>query len=226
MKLKKIASLALAGIMAVSMLAGCKDGNGNNGGASSSSEPTTTNVVTYANDVLSASEKEVFTFTSSSNLDSILKTVATDTSKFDSNAIEGVFNSTSLLNAQVARKNNNNTWAVVKLLEGVEGKLDGIVTDDFTVLPKSNVKTQKKVELYTISGAYEEKAAVQMIVDDFSQWISNANVFPESTGNKDCSYTAEISALKVASPEDAEKTAWVVAMVFTQTSTAKANAQT
>ena len=39
MKLKKIASLALAGIMAVSMLAGCKDGgNGNSG--SSSSEPT------------------------------------------------------------------------------------------------------------------------------------------------------------------------------------------
>ena len=28
MKLKKIASLALAGIMAVSMLAGCKDGGG------------------------------------------------------------------------------------------------------------------------------------------------------------------------------------------------------
>ena len=39
MKLKKIASLALAGIMAVSMLAGCKDGgNGNSG--SSSSAPT------------------------------------------------------------------------------------------------------------------------------------------------------------------------------------------
>ena len=32
MKLKKIASLMLAGIMAVSMLAGCKDGAGNNGG--------------------------------------------------------------------------------------------------------------------------------------------------------------------------------------------------
>ena len=108
------------------------------------------------------------------------------------------------MNAQVVRQNNNNTWAVVKMLEGVEGKLDGIVTDDFTDLPKSNVKTQKKVELYTISGAYEEKAAVQMIVDDFSQWISNEVVFPESTDNKDCSYTAEISALKVASPEDAE----------------------
>ena len=39
MKLKKIASLALAGIMAVSMLAGCKDGGNSNSG-SSSSEPT------------------------------------------------------------------------------------------------------------------------------------------------------------------------------------------
>ncbi len=223
MKLKKIASLALAGIMAVSMLAGCKDGNGNNGGASSSSEPTTTNVVTYANDVLSASEKEVFTFTSSTNLDTILKNVATDTSKFDSTGIERVFNTTGVVNAQ-DKRNNNAKWQEVKLLEGVEGKLDGIVTDNFNVLPKSNVKTQKKVELYTISGAYEEKAAVQKIVDDYSKWIIDT-VFPESVDGKDCSYTAEISALKVASPEDAEKTAWVVAMVFTQTSTAKANAQ-
>ena len=36
MKLKKIASLALAGIMAVSMLAGCKDGGNSNSGSSSS----------------------------------------------------------------------------------------------------------------------------------------------------------------------------------------------
>ena len=41
MKLKKIASLMLAGIMAVSMLAGCKTADNGNGGASSS-EPTTT----------------------------------------------------------------------------------------------------------------------------------------------------------------------------------------
>ena len=225
MKLKKIASLALAGIMAVSMLAGCKDGNGNNGGASSSSEPTTTNVVTYANDVLSASEKEVFTFTSSTNLDTILKNVATDTSKFDSTGIERVFNSTIVVNAQVQRGSNTG-YQEIKLLEGVEGKLDGIVTNNFANLPSSNVKTQKKVELYTISGAYEEKAAVQKIVEDFSRYIGDRGVFPESVKGKDCSYTAEISALKVASPEDAEKTAWVVAMVFTQTSTAKANAQT
>ena len=43
MKLKKIASLALAGIMAVSMLAGCKDGgNGNSGSSSSENTNTST----------------------------------------------------------------------------------------------------------------------------------------------------------------------------------------
>ena len=41
MKLKKIASLALAGIMAVSMLAGCKDGGNSNSGSSSENTNTT-----------------------------------------------------------------------------------------------------------------------------------------------------------------------------------------
>ena len=47
MKLKKIASLALAGIMAVSMLAGCKDGNGNSG-SSSENTNTTSGYSAYA----------------------------------------------------------------------------------------------------------------------------------------------------------------------------------
>ena len=57
MKLKKIASLALAGIMAVSMLAGCKDGgNGNNGSSSSENTNTTSNVT---ESVLAKSSKAV-----------------------------------------------------------------------------------------------------------------------------------------------------------------------
>ena len=42
MKLKKIASLALAGVMAVSMLAGCKDGGNSNSGSSSENTNTAT----------------------------------------------------------------------------------------------------------------------------------------------------------------------------------------
>ena len=58
MKLKKIASLALAGIMAVSMLAGCKDGTSQEDPSSSSQVPTTANVVTYANDALTGAQKK------------------------------------------------------------------------------------------------------------------------------------------------------------------------
>ena len=45
MKLKKIASLALAGIMAVSMLTACGEGTNNGDSGSSSSQPTTASVV-------------------------------------------------------------------------------------------------------------------------------------------------------------------------------------
>ena len=45
MKLKKIASLALAGIMAVSMLTACGEGTNNSNSGSSSSQPTTASVV-------------------------------------------------------------------------------------------------------------------------------------------------------------------------------------
>ena len=218
MKLKKIASLMLAAIMAVSMLAGCKSGPTPNDGSSSSQVPTVTNVVTYANDMLSGSEKEVFTFVGSSELDTILNDVATDTTKLNSSDISRIFGGTGLVNGQRVR---HNAQAEARMLKAIEGKLDGIVTSDFTDPIVSNVKTQKKVELYTISGAFEEKAAVQKAVDDYSQYIDDS--FPASVDKNECDYTAEISALKVASPEDSEETAWVIAMVFTQTVTSKAN---
>ena len=47
MKLKKIASLALAGIMAVSMLAGCKDGGNSNSGSSSENTNQNTGYSAY-----------------------------------------------------------------------------------------------------------------------------------------------------------------------------------
>ena len=73
MKLKKIASLALAGIMAVSMLAGCKDGGNGNSGSSSSE---TTVSVGYASNIynaLNSKSKELIQTKS----DSIINNVAT-----------------------------------------------------------------------------------------------------------------------------------------------------
>ena len=90
MKLKKIASLMLAGIMAVSMLAGC-NGSTPVDDDPASSTPVVSDVVEYANGALSGTEKGVFTFKSSTELDTALQAAANDKSKFSSKEIEDVF---------------------------------------------------------------------------------------------------------------------------------------
>ena len=74
MKLKKIVSLALAGVMAVSMLAGCAN-NGGNGGNDSGKEPVTqpaTGVAAAFNDGQAATNKAEVKFVSDSKLDTAL----------------------------------------------------------------------------------------------------------------------------------------------------------
>ncbi|WP_143407004.1 hypothetical protein [Faecalibacterium sp. An121] len=76
MKLKKIASLALAGIMAVSMLAGCKDGSDNNGGTGNGGDITPTS--TYTSTVLSATSnaQKLMSAAPNSKLDKAVSEVA------------------------------------------------------------------------------------------------------------------------------------------------------
>ena len=76
MKLKKIASLALAGVMAVSMLAGCSgnDSNGdNNNGGNTVVEPSTSSIVTAFNDGQDKDNKVKVTFSSDASLDAALQ---------------------------------------------------------------------------------------------------------------------------------------------------------
>ena len=76
MKLKKIASLALVGIMAVSMLAGCKDGgNGGENGGTGELTPSST----YTSTVMSSADattQALFKVGASSQLDGAVNYVA------------------------------------------------------------------------------------------------------------------------------------------------------
>ena len=225
MKLKKIASLALAGIMAVSMLAGCKDGTNQEEPSSSSQVPATTNVVTYANDALSAAEKGVFTFKSSSELDTILQAAANDKDKFASKDIKTVYGNTN----NVFDKSSNELKSVYNAVKD-KVSTNSIVITDTTDLDKAapNGKDQKMVRVLAISGALDEKTAITKVVDDFTKDYSLTTTFPaEITGTPgyDCDYTAEISAVKVSSVDNAANTAWVVAIVITQSVTEAANVQ-
>ena len=75
MKLKKIASLALAGVMAVSMLAGCS-GKGSDGNNSEVVVPSASSIVKAVNDGQKATNKVKVNFTSDSELDAALKRIA------------------------------------------------------------------------------------------------------------------------------------------------------
>lgn len=75
MKLKKIASLALAGVMAVSMLAGCNNGSSSNSG-NGNTEVVTSSIVDAVNKGQSVANDVKITFTADSDLDSALKRAA------------------------------------------------------------------------------------------------------------------------------------------------------
>ena len=70
MKLKKIASLALAGVMAVSMLAGCK---GNDGSNNSSSTTTAASIIDAVNNGQDGANKVKVAFTADSKLEDAAK---------------------------------------------------------------------------------------------------------------------------------------------------------
>ena len=130
MKLKKIASLMLAGIMAVSMLAACGEGKGNSNSGSSSSEQTVTTVgvADGANAARSnyAKNSLKLTYVESSSLASELEKVAASVYKKSAD-VESIADYSAASNAGKASD-------VVSGLEGALvgpfGKVDADTNDD------------------------------------------------------------------------------------------------
>ena len=104
MKLKKIASLMLAGIMAVSMLAACGEGKGNSNSGSSSSSQTTNSG--YSSTILNKTYKAKMLASAADNakLTEAVKVVA------ETGVLSGKFNT---LTSHV------NTSAIAKLTAGI-----------------------------------------------------------------------------------------------------------
>ena len=132
MKLKKIASLALAGIMAVSMLAGC------NGSSSSSSEPTTPpETVTGVAATINANlddKKDVVSFTNDDAVQNLLKTYFSNNhlSLTDANAAE---NTTTVayagtLNATLANQIKTTLGIDYIDFDGADGMQRGVNTSE------------------------------------------------------------------------------------------------
>ena len=222
MKLKKFAALALAGMMAVSMLAACSDKT-TTGEEEDNQIVATSDAVTYANDALSASMKEHATFKANPTLDGWVKDIATNTDNLSADQIKTAYKDyTKVTFTSNDAQNTLRTKLKEKLMDS--NVIWGSFNTVFTSAPE-NKDSQCSSLVYVLSGVLDEKSAVQMAVN--AATVNAATQLPlEIENNKyTCEYSPEISALRVTNESLTGESAWVVAIVVTQTVTEAANVE-
>lgn len=222
MKLKKFAALALAGMMAVSMLAACSDKT-TTGEEEDNQIVATSDAVTYANDALSASMKEHATFKANPTLDGWVKDIATNTDNLSAAQIKTAYTKyTSVTFTDNEAQNTLRNKLKEKLMDS--NVIWGSFNTVFTSAPE-NKDSQCSSLVYVLSGVLDEKSAVQMAVN--AATVNAATQLPlEIENNKyTCEYSPEISALRVTNESLTGESAWVVAIVVTQTVTEAANVE-
>ena len=222
MKLKKIASLALAGIMAVSMLAGCKSNPADPEDPNTPIVPSASNLTGYMNDLLSSAEEKVLTFSENATLNDALKAVALDKDKVQADDIRDAL--------------TYYTWDYSKdgLSEDVIGKFktgNYYSTEDNEWLawkgaePTNAEKsdTYSFVEVNLLSGKMTEQAVAEAAHNYWGDVITGQ--VKDLNSDKDVTFNGAISAIKVANNSNPDASAWVVAVMFTKTVSESANAQ-
>ena len=222
MKLKKFAALALAGMMAVSMLAACSDKT-TTGEEEDNQIVATSDAVTYANDALSASMKEHATFKANPTLDGWVKDIATNTDNLSAAQIKTAYTKyTSVTFTDNDAQDTLRNKLKEKLMDS--NVIWGSFNTVFTSAPE-NKDSQCSSLVYVLSGVLDEKSAVQMAVN--AATVNAATQLPlEIENNKyTCEYSPEISALRVTNESLTGESAWVVAIVVTQTVTEAANVE-
>ena len=209
MKLKKIASLALAGVMAVSMLAGCS-GNGSNGdnnnGGNTVVEPSTSSIVTAFNDGQDKDNKVKVTFSSDASLDAALQKAGKEVGSSASEI--------SVLNYVVS--------LMGKFYDSVDD-FAGAETPDGNIADKQS-KTTIGVMLLESADYWTEKDAVSAAARDVDDLIAtlatdnkNSNGENDTVGEKyyTFDYTGTVSMVSVA--QESGATNYYVVFTITQT---------
>ena len=209
MKLKKIASLALAGIMAVSMLAGCKDN------PSSSSEPTTPpETVTGAAAAINAEldeNKDQISFENNSVVEDLL------TNYYTNNPITVTEASSAgtVVNSGTTMKIGSDPMdSVIAVLNA--DAIGGFHTSSGGVRFSQNTDKTTNVEIYVLNAERLTEAGALKLV---GQYIDDLVLPEEGTAgaaNKDYSYTGSVAAVEAHTDGDTAS-AWVIAVTITQT---------
>ena len=208
MKLKKIASLMLAGIMAVSMLAACGEGKGNSSSSSSSSEVTNVSNAAAGINAELDDAKGVISFTGNEELANAVKNYYKNNPfKADEWATKGnglMYSCTAvvgdMLNVDVVA-NDERFNDVIDLLEGTDenSKQTGLVVYGFN---------QK---YFTADNVLK---FIGQAVDDI-EYADDYVASPAVEDNKRYSYSGNAEMVEIKSA-NGEVSVWVVAVMFTK----------
>ena len=199
MKLKKIASLMLAGVMAVSMLTACgsngNTGNGNNGNENPDPTPATTSVVDAVNKGQSAANAVKIDFTVNSELDNALAKAVSVYGNDADEDITGITNTGVVVEREVA-------GAITRMtgLESVSAKTgasgyaspnwvddNGFLTEtvDRAVALRWNKDAKGKVyTLFVVNqfSAWTEEAALNMVAEAADEMIAELDAHSDVDG--------------------------------------------
>ena len=196
MKLKKIASLALAGIMAVSMLTACGEGTGNGNSGSSSSQPTAP--TGYTASVLAETNlaKDFVTGTDDSKLNAMVNAVAE--MKVNYRVPTGY--SLNLLNDPVAWNTAARMMTGAMNKPGVNG-LEG--------LSGLNAPTESNdgvyYALYYIENKYADNLVDSLVADKLDS-IAKSVINSNNTNVNDTDYTVSVAKADMKISEAASGT--------------------
>ena len=186
MKLKKIASLMLAGVMAVSMLAGCNTASNNNDEPENPDAiPSTSNSATVLHDNMKGDARKMTTPAANADLDSALKQVI-DT-YFNNEDYLGVLTGSSV--AQVKYDN-----IAVNLEKVLNAKSDIAVGLNYLL---NNDETTIAVELYCVEASVSDTYALEQVADKIENDIAGLK---DKSNNGEYSYAYTVSASIVTKP--------------------------
>ena len=209
MKLNKMLALALSGVMAVSMLAGCS-GAPSNGEEGDKEQPTTSNAVAVMNDA-----QDDVTFSSNPANDSALSAVVADAKTTDISGANSDYTA-----VQVKSTNKENQGA--KLYTKLSVKLDTLSEDPTWNVFNQDLSVGKKTitNLYMVKadGLSEEQAvkivAKAMNTDNYQDSKNVAN-----GTDLEAEYEGSVSVEKVTKTNEAGDTynAYLILVSVTQT---------
>lgn len=205
MKLKKILSLALSGILAVSMLAACGGGNGVSGLFDTNDQSGS--FASTLNSKLSDDTKEAITF---NNKDSKLKSVVRDVAK-------------TVTEDQANKATGAATNQITTTVETLTGYGTLTTASAWRVATESG--TYVKVYVYNANDdSYNTLDEVATLIKNDIETINLSNATKDNAYTN--SYKGSVAAYKVAIPTASsdsgakDAAAWVIAVAIEQTATA------